>query len=130
MPRTTERFAKALVAALCVASCGTDAMVGPELLQGIDGLVLIGPQCPVQSIENPCPDLPHVASIEIRDSQDRFVVRVRSDAQGEFRTGLSAGDYILRPQSGDPFPVAGPLEVTVTVEQYVQVVVMFDTGIR
>jgi hypothetical protein len=58
------------------------------------------------------------------------VTRVRSDEDGRFRVGLSPGDYVVDPESGDPFPVAGPQDVTVVEGAYTEVVVSFDTGIR
>ena len=49
-------------------ACGSDDVLGPDARQGIAGVVLIGPQCPVQSVDNPCPDLPYQAWIDVRNS--------------------------------------------------------------
>jgi len=40
---------------LTLSACGGDDLLGPDAAQGIEGIVLLGPQCPVQSLENPCP---------------------------------------------------------------------------
>jgi hypothetical protein len=111
-------------------ACSSDALLGPEAPQGIDGLVLLGPQCPVQSEQDPCPDLPYQATINVHDSDGERVTRVVSGKDGRFRVGLKPGRYSLRPVSGNPFPVAGDQGVDVERGVYVQVVVNFDTGIR
>jgi hypothetical protein len=118
-----------LLVALSLA-CGSSDLLGPESLQGIDGMVLLGPQCPVMSLENPCPDLPYQAWITVRRTTGGVVTRVRSGEDGHFRVGLRPGQYVLDPESGDPFPVATEQEATVVEGVYTDVVVSFDTGIR
>ena len=93
-------------------------------------MVLIGPQCPVQSIDSPCPDLPYQASIEVRVRGGRSVTRLQSGADGTFRVGLRPGFYTLEPVSGDPLPFAHAQDVEVRVNEYSNVTVSFDTGIR
>ncbi|MEJ2207384.1 MAG: hypothetical protein P8170_25200 [Gemmatimonadota bacterium] len=90
---------------LLIAGCGTSDLLGPDAAQGIEGTVLLGPQCPVQTQDDPCPDLPYQAWIGIRD-------------------------YVLQPESGDPFPTASDQEVTVVMDVFAEVVIHFDTGIR
>lgn len=131
MRSTTPSMRSAVAAGLLVlAGCASDALLGPGAEQGIEGLVLIGPQCPVQSLEDPCPDLPYEATIEVRERNGGTVVEVRSGPDGSFRVGLRPGWYTLRPESGDPFPVAGSQDVEVLAGRYAQVMVGFDTGIR
>ncbi len=127
--RRTVGSTVGLSVALCLA-CGTGDLLGPEALQGIDGMVLLGPQCPVMSLENPCPDIPYQAWITIRKTSGGVVTRIRSEEDGHFRVGLRPGHYVLDPQSGDPFPVATEQEATVADGVYTEVVVSFDTGIR
>lgn len=110
-------------------ACG-GTLLGPDAEQGIDGLVLLGPVCPVQSAEDPCPDVPYVATITITDPGGRLVGIVESGEDGRFRVGLRAGQYVLDPQSGDPWPSANEQIVTVDAGRYTEVVVSFDTGIR
>jgi hypothetical protein len=131
MRRTTPlTLLAAMLAALAFVSCGPDLLLGPDALQGIEGVVMIGPQCPVQSLEDPCPDLPYRAWIDVRAPSGRQLTRVRSDEDGRFRMGLRPGTYTLRPESGDPFPVAETLHVVVVRDRYTEVTIDFDTGIR
>jgi len=113
-----------------LTACGTSDALGPDAAQGIEGLVLLGPQCPVQSVENPCPDLPHQAWIHVRTPEGEPVTRIRSGDDGRFRVGLHPGFYVLDPESGDPFPVAEDVDVIVKKGVFTPVTVSFDTGIR
>lgn len=115
---------------LTLTACGADDLLGPDAAQGIEGIVLLGPQCPVQTLENPCPDLPYEAWIEVRRASGGSVTRIRSGEDGKFRVGLRPGRYILDPESGNPFPIASELEVQVDEGVYAEVIVSFDTGIR
>ena len=119
-----------LGAILAASACGADALLGPDAPQGIDGLVLLGPQCPVQTLNDPCPDLPYTAWINIRDSGGGLIERVQSGDDGRFRVGLNPGSYVLDPESGSPFPVASAQDVQVEPGTYSEVLVSFDTGIR
>lgn len=115
---------------LAIVACGADDLLGPGALQGIEGLVLIGPQCPVQTLEDPCPDLPYEAAIDIQNRDGDLVTRVRSAADGTFRVGLRPGVYTLVPLSGNPFPTAQAQDVEVLEGEYAAVTISFDTGIR
>jgi hypothetical protein len=115
---------------LAASACGTDALLGPEAPQGIDGLVLLGPQCPVQTLDDPCADEPYAAWINVRDAGGGLVGRVQSGDDGRFRVGLRPGSYVLDPESGSPFPIASAQDVRVEPGSYADVLVSFDTGIR
>jgi hypothetical protein len=115
---------------LTLAACGTSDLLGPDAAQGVEGMVLLGPQCPVQTPDNPCPDLPYQAWIKVRRSGAGIITRIQSGEDGHFRVGLRPGTYILDPESGDPFPFAVEQEVEVEAGVYAEVVINFDTGIR
>lgn len=120
----------ALLAMVVTAGCESDSLLGPDADQGVEGLALIGPQCPVQSEAMPCPDLPYAATIEVVEAGGGWVTRVRADSEGRFRVGLAPGSYRLLPLSGDPFPVASSVEVQVAAGAWSAVTIQFDTGIR
>jgi hypothetical protein len=101
---------------------------------GIEGEVLIGPICPVVQPDQPCPDRPFEASIEIRGQDnhgDHLTVRSRKD--GRFRVKLAPGKYKLSPISPNPGapPQAPPTQsVTVVSGRYTHVTIRYDSGMR
>lgn len=118
------------VTAAFVLACDPGSLLGPDAAQGIDGIALRGPVCPVETGEDDCDAQPHQAWIQVLDGDGRPVVRLRTDLDGRFRVGLLAGEYTLVPESGDPFPVASPQDLVVSAGVYTEVTVLFDTGIR
>ncbi len=122
----------ATVAALAaLAGCGGEA--APPADSGIQGLVLIGPMCPVVQEGEPCPDEPFAAAIEVRREEDgELAATVRSGADGRFSVDLAPGSYVLVPLSpneGAP-PFASPVTVRVEPHRFTQVTISYDSGIR
>lgn len=109
------------------ASTATPAASGES---GIEGTVTIGPTCPVQRIDSPCPDRPYQATITALDGADRKVAEARSGADGRFRLLLPAGTYTLRPESSGAFPHAREQSVAVENGRITPVQIVFDSGIR
>ncbi len=131
--RSAKAAARPLVLATLVAAAacgGPSALLGPDAAQGIEGLVLLGPTCPVASAENPCPDQPYAAWIDVLDAGGGRLARVRSGADGRFRLGLEPGLYTLHPEPGDPLPRTADQQVRVAGGAWVSVTVTYDTGIR
>lgn len=120
----------AIGALLCLGACDPSGLLGPEAAQGIEGIALIGPQCPVQSEEDPCPDLPYEAWITVRRVGGGTIGRFRTGMDGRFKVGLHPGRYRLDPESGNPIPVGSSQEAEVSRGAYTEVVIQFDTGIR
>jgi len=100
---------------------------------GIEGVVTIGPVCPVERTDQPCPDKPFAASITVAiESSGQKVTTVRSGFDGKFRVKLSQGTYRLTPEPpnrGAP-PNAEPQTVTVERGKYAHIVIKYDSGIR
>ncbi len=115
---------------LVLGGCGEGDLLGPDAAQGIEGIALRGPMCPVQTLEDPCPDAPHQAWVAVRRVGGGLVTRFRTGEDGRFRVGLLPGRYTLDPESGDPFPVAGEQEAEVLAGIWTEVTISFDTGIR
>jgi len=128
MPRSSIGILGAALALML--ACDPGALLGPDAAQGISGVVLRGPICPVVTQDAACEDQPYQAWIDIRDQAGRRITRVRAGDDGRFRVGLVAGRYLLFPESGDPFPHASELVVEVERGAFTDVVVFFDTGIR
>lgn len=116
-----------VVALLILASCARAAGSSDS---GIEGRVLLGPQCPVVSEESPCPDKPVSAEVIAMRLDDRKVFSVRSGLDGRFRLGLEPGTYEVQALVTAGAMFAKPVNVTVTPGEFVRVDVLLDTGIR
>jgi hypothetical protein len=101
---------------------------------GIEGQVSIGPMCPVERPDQPCPDKPFAASIKIQNQDDQGDhLTVRSGEDGRFRVKLAQGKYKLTPLApnpGAPPHAPGPQTVTVKSGKYAHVTIKYDSGIR
>lgn len=102
----------------------------PSSDTGVEGIVTIGPTCPVQRVDSPCPDRPYEATIFLLDGARRPIAEVRSAADGRFRVVLAPGTYTLSPQAQGAFPHAAEQTVTVLEGQITTVQIAFDSGIR
>ena len=99
---------------------------------GVEGVVTIGPVCPVERIDTPCPDQPYQATIVVKDSNGDEVARTESGEDGRYRVSLAPGTYTLAPQSGSNsgIPHASEQQVEVRADAYTEVDIAFDSGIR
>lgn len=116
--------------AVVLAACADEAP-GDEVRSGVRGVVLAGPQCPVEQEGSPCPDLP-LPDVDVRALQDGSVVGSdRTDDQGRFELLLAPGDYVVEAvlEGGGP-PSAKPVAVTIPQGGFADVTVPVDTGIR
>jgi hypothetical protein len=128
--RTGWLFVAAAALALLAGACGT-TLNTPSADSGIEGLVTIGPMCPVEIEGQPCPDQPYEAPIVVEDAGGDEVARVTSDADGRFRVTLEPGAYTLVPQSPESrLPYAGEQSTEVVAGEYTQVTIAYDSGIR
>jgi hypothetical protein len=116
---------------LFLVACA-DRASSPSGDSGVRGTVLLGPTCPVETMESPCPDRP-VPDVQVQVLQGGDVVTtVRSDGDGQFTVALEPGDYVLQAvvQEGGPAMSAKPVDATVTSGAFVEVTVPVDSGIR
>ncbi len=102
---------------------------------GIEGQVFLGPTCPGPVSDDPtqatqCADQPYQATITILDENGETVMQFQTDALGHFRVVLSPATYTLHPESPDVRPRAPEQTVTVVSQEFTQVVITYDTGIR
>ena len=105
----------------------------PTLVQtgesGIAGVVTIGPTCPVQRIDSPCPDRPYEAAITFWRGAAR-VAETRSAADGTYSVALPPGTYRVVGESAGTFPHATEQEATVLPGILTRLDIQFDSGIR
>jgi hypothetical protein len=114
-----------------VAACGTARPAGGATGDsGIEGTVLLGPTCAVQTVEHPCPDRPLAADVVVSTSEGKEVTSVRSGPDGKFRVGLRPGAYVLTVSNPKGIQFAKPVSVTVPARGFVHVTVSVDSGIR
>lgn len=121
------------ILALVAMACGSEPSAPGAEDQGVRGVVLLGPQCPVETDASPCPDLPLPGvTIRVLEDGEPLDVTATSDESGRFELRLPPGQYSLEatvPADG-PGMFAKPVDVTVPAGAFVDVVVPVDTGIR
>ena len=117
---------------IALAACGAQPAQPPQPGTGIQGVVQVGPTCPVERIDSPCPPHPLAATIVVRDASGAEVTRFHSGADGRFRVDLRPGTYTLVGLSigSGMLPRPIPTSVTVTSGTYTSVNVEYDSGIR
>ncbi len=123
-------IALAVLAGLGFAGCDSSYLLGIDADQGIVGLVLVGPTCPVPTSDPACEDRPYSGWLTVTHSSGQKVTRVRSNDEGGFLVGLRPGRYVVTPDSGDPFPRGEPEEAEVIAGEFTSMTVRMDSGIR
>ena len=116
--------------AICISS-GCISKKDEKIYSGIYGIVTIGLINPVEK-EGELNYKPYQATIIIKNN-DNFaeIERFTSNINGTFKVYIKPGKYILEPlKSNEPFPVGSPIEVEVKPNQFIEVNISFDTGIR
>jgi hypothetical protein len=68
--------------------------------------------------------------ISILDIDNKKITQFQTDPTGYFKITLPAGTYILHPESEAIMPYASDQVVVVTQDQFTQLSVKFDTGMR
>ncbi|MDQ6883982.1 MAG: prealbumin-like fold domain-containing protein [Candidatus Dormibacteraeota bacterium] len=121
----------ALAFAGLLAACGA-APAAPTPGTGIQGFVTVGPTCPVERVNSPCPPRPMQTTVEIRNSAGKQVTSVATGSDGHFQLDLLPGTYTLvgaaHGTAGLPRPI--PVTVTVVAGSYATAHVEYDSGIR
>jgi hypothetical protein len=101
---------------------------------GVQGIVLLGPTCPVMRIDdNSCADRPYQADLTVLSADGSVdIARSKSGEDGRFKIALQPGDYILDAQApgGNMLPRCGQTPVSVTNGVFVNMTISCDSGIR
>ena len=115
-------------AGVLLAACGGTAPEG----QGIRGLVLLGPNCPVEQEGVPCPDTPYQVQLVVTNPEGTQVVKTFSSREdGTFELTLPVGEFAIRSAAPGGFPYcATDQPVTVAAGRMTETTVFCDTGIR
>lgn len=127
----------ALAAGLLIfVACGDERpTVEPQEESGVTGLVHLGPQCPVESPDDPCEDQPASGVIVIVSEQapgeayaaGEEVARTATAADGTFSVEVAPGEYVVTAEAGMSCEL---MDVRVVSGKYDEVDVPCDTGIR
>ncbi len=117
----------ALVTPGTAAAPGATAI--PAGVGGIEGQVTIGPTCPVVMLNDPCPDRPYQAIVDVLDASGKQVAQFQSDTLGHFKVALAPGAYTIQPQ-GAGITRAPQQDVTVVAGRFTPVEIVYDSGIR
>ena len=125
-----KRFFASVFALVTLAACGAQGAPPPGT--GIQGIVEVGPTCPVERINSPCPPHPLAATIVVRDGSGAEVLRFNSGSDGRFKVELQPGTYaIVGLTTGSSFlPRPIPTTATVVAGSYTTVNIEYDSGIR
>ena len=97
---------------------------------GVEGMVFIGPMCPVVQEGEECPDQLYQAVLTVNSPTGERIVQIQTEADGTFHTPLPPGEYILHPESPNVMPFAGEQPFVVEEGVFTRVVVHYDSGIR
>lgn len=100
--------------------------------QGIRGMALLGPNCPVVQEGVPCPDTPYQTDLVVTSADGMRVIKEFStDAEGEFEVSVPVGVYAIRSPEPGGLPYCMTNEpVSVGAGEVIEVIVFCDTGIR
>ena len=130
LPGTSS--ASAIAPDAYAATIVIEPLAPPEGISGVQGVVTLGPLCPVQRADRPCPDRPFEATLLLLDLSGREVARTNSGSDGLYRMAAPGGSYTLVPQpvEGRPLPAASAVPIAIRVGHWATVNVAYDSGIR
>ncbi len=111
-----------------LAACGS----APPADTGVEGVVTIGPTCPVVQVGQDCPDQPYAADLTVANPHGKIIARATADADGRFRIALAPGDYVLEAKAANdsPFPAAATFPFAVQEGIWTHLDLTLDSGIR
>jgi len=117
-----------LVLASACARAPIEATTGAD--SGVEGKVLIGPTCPVERIDEPCPDRAFSTDLLFHRANGSLAATAHSSADGTFKVALAPGTYTIDGPSSQIPPTLKPQTVVVAAHAYTTITVSFDSGIR
>ena len=128
IPRGAGACAAALV--LVLAACGPGLTSGPPADAAVTGRLTLGPQCPVETVDEPCPDAPTTGTVAARDRTSGDVIaEASSDDDGTYRLEVPAGAYVLE-ATAEGAMSCSPVDVDVASGMTEEADIPCDTGIR
>jgi hypothetical protein len=121
----------AVAALLLVATvtCGRGDAAVDVHTGGIEGTVMAGPACPVETASSPCPPGTWEGSVQATDADGRSF-ETATDEQGRYSLRLPPGSYTVAAATATgALPIGVPVEVSVA-DTVMHLDLQVDTGIR
>lgn len=105
---------------------------GVTIKSGIEGVVTIGPVCPVERIppDPKCADRPYQAHLKIVNLGGDTVASFTTEANGTYHVELPAGFYTVENASTSVMPTLMPTPIRVIEGSVSLLNLTFDSGIR
>lgn len=128
LAKCSTLIATGLLTGACLLSADTNSHESGLVIQ-----TNVGPSCPVMQQEEPCPDRPLSAELEIVDARGQIIAQVETDQEGRARVPLRPGGYTVRPLSDSPvIPPSPPLPIEISIPEgeWIEVLLTYDSGIR
>lgn len=105
------------------------------LKSGVEGVVTIGPTCPVERFppDPNCADRPYATSIQvisIGSPKSSPFTTIESDKEGKYKIMLPPGEYALQPIGGSVMPRCETKNITIEPSKIIKVNLSCDSGIR
>jgi len=123
-----RRFPIALTLIVTLAACAQAAT--PSASARIQGRVLAGPQCPVETEGSPCPYVPWAGAVRAT-AEDGTAYEDETDDQGRYELALPPGTYeVVAVTEAGALPMGVPQTVPVAEGQPLDLDLEVDTGIR
>lgn len=118
----------------CPVDCGQAPTVSPSSVGYLEGRVTIGPICPVELKDMPCPVPPELYAAQdilVFRADDRTIASsTRPDTTGFFRFRLPAGTYVIETRRSALGGEGTYETVTVSSGRVTTIAIDIDTGIR
>jgi hypothetical protein len=123
-----------VIAAVLVATAIVFHLPASSPEGSVRGQVFLGPACPVERVppEPGCAPRPYQTSVTISrniETPENFMT-VDNDVSGMFSVSLPAGEYVLHPVGGSPYPRCDEKLVDIVAGRTDDITINCDTGIR
>jgi len=117
------------LAALLLAGCGSNSAGG----QGdatVSGRVMVGPTCPVEVADSPCPPRPANGALVQVLQNNTVVGSDTADDQGNFSIDAPAGTSVVKASWTTGLPSEDVLTVELRAGETTTITLTLDSGIR